>query len=214
MSSTRLNNILQFGSRHPQADNRDFLLLQLPETDAAEYSIDDAMVRKSIDKDVFHFCAHSFFPGLFVGLIGTIGAKGKTGTRLTYDASELSPSPTKCGDLYAQVDSTFSRVVPDHGTLPAFDPCNAATSQLTSQRDVGRGRFDRPAGSRGAKKQYNHRTEIVRLPSGSIAQIPSFESLDLSQARFHRALVFALPVSLLLWSLIGLSVWLILCAIR
>lgn len=78
---------------------------------------------------------------------------------------------------------------------------------MTSQRDVGRGRFEHPAGSRGAKKQYNHRTEIVRLPSGSIAQIPSLEQLDLSQARFNRALMFALPVSFILWGLIGLAIW-------
>lgn len=66
---------------------------------------------------------------------------------------------------------------------------------------------DAPGG--GAKKQYNQRTEIVRMPSGSIAQIPSFEPLDPSQARLHRALMFALPVSLLLWSLIGFAVWLL-----
>lgn len=77
----------------------------------------------------------------------------------------------------------------------------------TSRQDIGRGRYDHPAGSRGAKKQYNHRAaNVILLPSGSIAPL---EEIDLSQARFHRALMFALPVSLLLWSLIGAAVWLL-----
>lgn len=41
-------------------------------------------------------------------------AKGKTSTRLTYVASELSRPPTKCGDMCAQVDSSF--YVPHEGT--------------------------------------------------------------------------------------------------
>lgn len=37
-------------------------------------------------------------------------------------------------------------------------------------------------GSRDAPKQYNQRTEIVRMPSGSIAQIPAFEPFNPSHA--------------------------------
>lgn len=62
-------------------------------------------------------------------------------------------------------------------------------------------------GSRGA--HAIQRTEIVRMPSGSIAQIPALEPIDLAQARFHKALLFALPVSLFLWGLIGFAVWLL-----
>ncbi|WP_210163705.1 hypothetical protein [Bradyrhizobium japonicum] len=59
---------------------------------------------------------------------------------------------------------------------------------------------DAPGG--GAKKQYNHRTEIVRMPSGSIAQIPALEPLNLSQARLNKAVVFALLVNFIAWGLI------------
>jgi len=59
----------------------------------------------------------------------------------------------------------------------------------------------------GERKQYNPPTEIVRLPSGSIVQIPSFESLNPPDPGFYRALMFALPISLVLWGLIGLAVW-------
>jgi hypothetical protein len=62
-----------------------------------------------------------------------------------------------------------------------------------------------PSGSRGAKKQYNHRAEIVRLPSGSIAQIHRFESFDPPQARFNSAFMFALIVNFICWGLIFLS---------
>lgn len=79
--------------------------------------------------------------------------------------------------------------------------------EMTSRQKVGRGRFDHSAGSRGEGKQYNSRTEIVRLPSGSIAQIPLFEAPDLAQARLKEAILFALPVSIILWGLIGLAVW-------
>jgi hypothetical protein len=85
----------------------------------------------------------------------------------------------------------------------------ARQHKKTSRQNVGRGRYDHPAGSRGAKTKYIPRTEIIRLPSGSIARIPIFEDPDSSQARLHRALMFALPVSLILWSLIGAAAWLL-----
>jgi hypothetical protein len=44
------------------------------------------------------------------------------------------------------------------------------------------------------------------LPAGSLLKTP-FESLDLAQARLHRALMIALPISLLLWGLIGAAAW-------
>jgi hypothetical protein len=84
----------------------------------------------------------------------------------------------------------------------------------TSRQDIGRGAFDHPAGSRGAKKQYNQRAEIVRMPSGSIVSIPSFEEFDTTPTGLHRALMFALPISIILWGLIGLAVWLLVVAIR
>jgi hypothetical protein len=43
--------------------------------------------------------------------------------------------------------------------------------------------------------------------SFGIYSASSFEPLDLSQARFNRALMFALPVSFILWGLIGLAIW-------
>jgi hypothetical protein len=86
--------------------------------------------------------------------------------------------------------------------LSSSAPYKSPTAQLTS-RTATTG-INPPSGSRGAKKQYNHRAEIIRMPSGSIAPL---EQLDLSQARFNRALMFALPVSFILWGVIGLSIW-------
>lgn len=61
--------------------------------------------------------------------------------------------------------------------------------------------------SRGKGKQYYPPTEIVRLPSGSIARIPRFEQLDPPPPGFYGALMFALPLSIILWILIGLAAW-------
>ena len=77
----------------------------------------------------------------------------------------------------------------------------------TSRQDIGRGRYDHPAGSRGTVTQYASGAEIIRMPSGSIVSIPSLESLDPPSPGFYGALMFALPISLMLWILIGLSVW-------
>jgi hypothetical protein len=55
------------------------------------------------------------------------------------------------------------------------------------------------SGSRDARTQYSQRTEIVRLPSGSIAQIPRFESIDLPKTSFNEALALALAVNCLCW---------------
>jgi len=85
------------------------------------------------------------------------------------------------------------------------------SSNETSRQNIGRGRYDRPAGSRDVRTQYNPHTEIVRSPAGSIVSIPRFEAplepLDLAQARLHEALMFALPLSFFLWILIGLAAW-------
>lgn len=78
---------------------------------------------------------------------------------------------------------------------------------LTSQRNVGRGRFDRSAGSRGAVTKNTSGAEIVRLPSGSIVAVPPLESPDLSQARLKEALLFALPIGFFLWGLFALAIW-------
>jgi hypothetical protein len=81
----------------------------------------------------------------------------------------------------------------------------------TSRQNIGRGRYDRPAGSRDVRTQYNPHTEIVRLPAGSIVSIPRHEAplepLDLSQARFNKALAFALIVNFSIWGLLALAVW-------
>lgn len=77
----------------------------------------------------------------------------------------------------------------------------------TSRQDIGRGRCDRPAGPLDVRTQYSPHTEIVRLPAGSIVSIPVLESLDPSPPGFYGALVFALPISLALWVLIGLAGW-------
>jgi hypothetical protein len=65
--------------------------------------------------------------------------------------------------------------------------------------------------SRDAKKQYNQRAEIIRMPAGSIVSIPRYESslepIDLAEARLKKALLFAIPLSLFLWILIGLAAW-------
>jgi hypothetical protein len=74
--------------------------------------------------------------------------------------------------------------------------------QLTS-RSSATG-ISHSTGSRGQGKQYYPPAEIIRMPSGSITPL---EPLDLSQARFNRALMFALPVSFILWGLIGLAIW-------
>jgi hypothetical protein len=150
-----------------------------------------------------------FFPSLVFGAAAS--AKGKVGTGLTYVASELSPSPTLYGDISAQVDSTCS----DLGTLHGVDPCNLPTSILTSRQHVGRGRFDRAAGSRGQGKQYNPPAEIIRMPSGSIVSIPTFEisnslqtSIDIGVAMFWIAYFLIILTGL------GLSCWALLKAIH
>lgn len=65
--------------------------------------------------------------------------------------------------------------------------------------------------SRDVRTQYNPHIEIVRMPSGSIVSIPRLEPplepLDLAQARLKEAILFALPLSIFLWILIGLAVW-------
>ena len=81
--------------------------------------------------------------------------------------------------------------------------------EKTSRQNVGRGRFDHSAGSRDVRKQYNPHTEIVRMPSGSIVQISSFKEIDAAPPGLYRALMFAIPVSLVLWSLIGAAAWLL-----
>lgn len=51
----------------------------------------------------------------------------------------------------------------------------------TSQRDIGRGRFDRPAGSRGDTQYFAGNS--IPLPAGSLASpVPILKSIDLSQA--------------------------------
>jgi hypothetical protein len=57
----------------------------------------------------------------------------------------------------------------------------------------------------GAKNQYNHRAEIVRMPSGSIVSIPSFEALNAPHPGFNRALLFALFVNFICWGFILLA---------
>jgi hypothetical protein len=67
------------------------------------------------------------------------------------------------------------------GNLSAGDPCN----QLTSRQNIGRGRFDRSAGSRGAVTKNTSGAENISIPipSGSIASPePVLETLNLSQA--------------------------------
>lgn len=62
---------------------------------------------------------------------------------------------------------------------------------------------DAPDGDAGTK--YYPRTEIIRMPSGSIAQIPALEPIDLSKARLNKALVFALAINFLAWGFILLA---------
>jgi hypothetical protein len=66
---------------------------------------------------------------------------------------------------------------------------------------------DAPGGD--AKKQYIQRVEMVRMPSGSIVSIPSFEELNPPPPGFYGALMFALPISLAIWCLLGFAVWLL-----
>lgn len=62
-------------------------------------------------------------------------------------------------------------------------PCNPRSLQLTSRQDVGRGRFEHLAGSRGAVTKYTSGAETIPLPSGSIASpVPALKSLNLTQA--------------------------------
>ena len=62
-----------------------------------------------------------------------------------------------------------------------------------------------PSGSRDARTKYNPRTEIIRMPSGSIAQVPSFESRDLPHAGFNKPLLFGLAVNFLAWGFLVLA---------
>lgn len=153
---------------------------------------------------------HFVFPGLFVAKT----AKGKTSTSLSYVTSEHSAYQTNFRGLRVPVDSTSKRNVPASGSLSGTHPYNSDVLQLTSRQNVGRGRFDRPAGSRGEGTQTYPHAEIVRLPSGSIVSIGPFETLDPSQASFNRPFVFAFRASLMLWGLIGVAVWLLVSAIR
>lgn len=88
----------------------------------------------------------------------------------------------------------------------------------TSRQDIGRGRYDRPAGPLDVRKQYNPHTEIIRMPAGSIVSIPrleaSLEPLDPPSPGFYGALMFALPVSIFLWVLIGFAAWGLLSVFR
>ena len=61
------------------------------------------------------------------------------------------------------------------------------------------------AGSRGEGTQTHPHAEIIRMPSGSIAQIPALEPIDLSKARLNKALVFALAINFLAWGFILLA---------
>jgi hypothetical protein len=62
---------------------------------------------------------------------------------------------------------------------------------------------DAPGGDAGTK--YYPRTEIVRMPSGSIAQIPALESPDLSHSGLNKPLLFALAINVLCWGFILLA---------
>jgi hypothetical protein len=66
----------------------------------------------------------------------------------------------------------------------------------------------------GAVTQYSSGAEIIRMPSGSIVSIPSLEPLHLAEARLKEALLFALPLSIILWILIGLAIWGLISAVR
>lgn len=77
--------------------------------------------------------------------------------------------------------------------------------EKSSPRVVATGESDQLAGARGAVTKYNSGAEIVRMPSGSIAQIPAFESPDLPQSGFNKPLLFALAVNFICWGFILLA---------
>lgn len=77
--------------------------------------------------------------------------------------------------------------------------------KMTSLRVADGGR--QHAGSRGEGTQTHPHAEIIRLPSGSIVSVGPFEPIDLAEARLKEAIAFALPVSIILWILIGLAIW-------
>lgn len=79
--------------------------------------------------------------------------------------------------------------------------------QVTRPDTTTGARPSHPAYRGAGTQKINPRAEIVRLPSGSIAQIPRFEPIYLAEARLKEALLFALPLSIILWILIGLAVW-------
>jgi hypothetical protein len=66
--------------------------------------------------------------------------------------------------------------------------------EMTSRQDVGRGRFDHPAGSRGANAIQFGAENLFPLPSGSISRIePTLERGHVSQALLDiSALIFLL----------------------
>jgi len=76
---------------------------------------------------------------------------------------------------------------------------------------------NQPPAIRSAEAQYKSRAaNVIQLPSRSILAHPvsPLERFDPPQSNLHRALMFALPVSILLWGLIVAAVWLLVCAIR
>jgi hypothetical protein len=154
---------------------------------------------------------HFIFPGIFVAK----SAKGKTSTALTYVANQMCRSPSKYGDLSAQVDSISPRFVPNTGTLSSSDPCNAATSQLTSRQNVGRGRFDHSAGSRNAGTQYNPRAaNVIRFPSLSRPVSPLEVSNSLQTSIDIGVAMFWIGYFLLIFCGLGFSCWALLRAIH
>jgi hypothetical protein len=66
-----------------------------------------------------------------------------------------------------------------------------------------------PSGPRDAGTKYHPRTETIRLPAGSIVSIarfePPLEPINLSKARFNKALLFALFVNFICWGFILLA---------
>lgn len=99
--------------------------------------------------------------------------------------------------------------------VSASAPYNLPTSQLTSRQNVGRGRFDRSAGSRGAVTQYISGAEIIRMPSGSIVSIPALEISNSLQTSIDIGVaMFWISYFLLVLSGLGFSCWALLKAIH
>lgn len=79
---------------------------------------------------------------------------------------------------------------------------------MTAKSELTSGPADGGVQRNRSRRANTHPGNSYPLPSRSISRIETpLESIDLAQSRLKEAILFALPVSILLWILIGLAAW-------